>query len=71
MEILYIFLNIISSFITEILYDQSLVNNLFSFDLDEKYVVFNTTKFKSKQTSENNNIKDLNKMNSIKLKEKF
>ena len=36
MEILYTFFNIISSFITEILYDKSLVNNLFSFDLEKK-----------------------------------
>ena len=41
MEILLTLLNIISSFITEVLYDISLVNDLFLFDLDKKLVVFN------------------------------
>ena len=39
MEILLTFLNIVSSFVTEVLYDKSLVNNLFSFDLNKKVVV--------------------------------
>ena len=44
MEILYSFLNIMTSLVTEILYDKSLVNNLFSFDLNNKFVVFNRFK---------------------------
>ena len=44
MEILLTFLNIISSFITEVLYDRSLINNLFSFDLNKKLVVLNVKK---------------------------
>ena len=71
MEILYSFLNIISSFVTEILYDKSLVNNLFSFDINKRYVVFNKAKNKIRQINENNKIQDLNKVNTIKLKEKF
>ena len=35
MEILFTFLNIISSLLTEILYDKSLVNDLFSFDIEK------------------------------------
>ena len=68
MEILYTFLNIISSFLTEVLYDRSLVNNLFSFNLDKKYVVFNIARDKMKK--EEKNIKDLYKVdaNDVKLK---
>ena len=71
MEILYTFLNIISSFVTEILYDRSLVNNLFSFDLDKKFVVFKSTKNKNKKIIENNSIKDIQKKDSNNLKQKF
>ena len=39
MEILYTFLNLIASYITRILYNKSLVNNLFSFDIDNKLVL--------------------------------
>ena len=41
MEILFTFLNIISSLLTEILYDKSLVNDLFSFDIEKKMIVIN------------------------------
>ena len=44
MEILLTFLNIITSFITEVLYDRSLINNLFSFDLNKKLVILNVKK---------------------------
>ena len=46
MEILFTFLNIISSLLTEILYDKSLVNDLFSFDIDKKMIVINKKKQK-------------------------
>ena len=69
MEILHSFLNIISSFITEILYDRSLVNNLFSFDLNKKCVEIN--KSNSKRRKSNGNIKDLNKINTIRFQQKF
>ena len=72
MEILYTFLNMISSFITEILYDKSLVNNLFSFDLNKKYVVFNRpSKHRSKERHEHRHIKDSNKRDSMNFRQNF
>ena len=71
MEILYSFLNIITSFVTEILYDKSLVNNLFSFDLNNKFVVFNTLKKKAQDPKEDKSIKDLHLFNSNQPKQKF
>ena len=71
MEIVYTVLNLICSFVTEILYDKSLVNNLFSFDLNKKYVVFNNPKMKIKQAKENKNIEDIRKIDTINLKEKI
>ena len=71
MEILYTFLNLISSFITEVLYDKSLVNNLFSFDLNKKYVVFNKVKYKSQQKHEHKHIKDSHKKDSINYMQNF
>ena len=60
MEIIYSFLNIISSFITEVLYDRSLVNSLFSFDLDKKVVVFNKIKkVKNPEDSTTNGLKNI------------
>ena len=67
MEILFTFLNIISSFITEVLYDSSLVNNLFSFDLNKKYIVFNKARFKNMQVNEDINLRDMHKLDTIKL----
>ena len=49
MEILFTFLNIVSSFVTEVLYDKSLVNDLFSFDLNKKTVIFNSSKYMDEQ----------------------
>ena len=71
MEIVYTVLNLICSFVTEILYDKSLVNNLFPFDLNKKYVVFNNPKMKIKQAKENKNIEDIRKIDTINLKEKI
>ena len=77
MEILFTLLHLISSFATEILYDKDLVNSLFSFDLNKKFVVFNYIKIqkrKSRLSNFNinginyNDINDLNKINTIKLK---
>ena len=67
MEILYTIFNMIASLITEVLYDKSLVNNLFSFDLNKKYVVFKSNKFKIKRNNEDNGIKDLKKENDLIL----
>jgi len=41
MEIFFSFFNIFSSFLTETLYEQSLVNHLFHFDIDKKIIVMN------------------------------
>ena len=67
MEILFTFFNIISSFVTEILYDKSLVNDLFSFDLNKKFVVFNKALFKQKQTKTDNIMKEINKLDLINI----
>ena len=69
MEILLTFLNIISSFITEVLYDRSLINNLFSFDLNKKLVVLNVKKRKRKSNDEDNQRIDIKRFDSIKLRE--
>ena len=70
MEILFTIFNLISSFVTEVLYDKSLVNNLFSFDLNKKYVVFNSHK-KIKQKMEENGMKDLKRQDIMEYKEKI
>ena len=68
MEILLTFLNILSSFVTEILYDRALVNDLFSFDLEKKLVVVNSG-LKSKKSFEDKNMlsmaKEPNKRETI------
>ena len=38
MEVVWSFLNIIATLVTDILYDKAIVNNLFSFDLDKKVI---------------------------------
>ena len=38
MEVIFSFFNILSSLVVSILYEESLVNNLFSFDLDKKII---------------------------------
>ena len=52
MEILLTVLNLISSFFTEALYDQSIVNELFSFDLNKKLIIF---KVRHKKNEKNAN----------------
>ena len=69
MEILLTFLNIITSFITEVLYDRSLINNLFSFDLNKKLVELNVKKKKRKSNDEDNQRTDIKRFDSIKLRE--
>ena len=49
MEVVFSLFRIISSFLTDNLYEQALVNNLFSFDLDKK-----TVNIKQKKTIKNN-----------------
>jgi len=71
MEILYSLFSVISSMVTEILYDRSLVNNLFSFDLKKKYVVFNKARNRGLQTNANNTLKDIRRIDSVNLQEKY
>ena len=71
MEIVYTIFNIIASLVTEVLYDKSLVNNLFSFDLNKKYVVFKSHNYKIKCNNEDNGIKDLKKERTNAFKEKI
>ena len=56
MEVIFSLFRIISSFLTDNLYEQSLVNNLFSFDLDKKIITIKE-KEKKKNNSENDEIK--------------
>jgi hypothetical protein len=70
MEIVYTIFNIIASFVTEVLYDKSLVNNLFSFDLNKKYVMFNSHNYKIKHNNEDNGIIALKKEDPHEFKEK-
>ena len=71
MEILYSLFSVVSSLVTEILYDRSLVNNLFSFDLKKKYVVFNKARNRSLQANADNTLKDIRRIDSVNLHEKY
>ena len=42
MEILYTFFNLIASFLNEVIYDKSLVNSLFSFNIDKNEIYIKT-----------------------------
>ena len=53
MEVLWSLFNIISMFITDLLYDIDIVNNLFSFDLDKKQVLI-------KKLKKDNNVNNTN-----------
>ena len=44
MEVVLSFFKIISSFSINILYDRSIVNNLFDFDLDRKVILIKNSK---------------------------
>jgi hypothetical protein len=56
MEVIFSIFSIISSFTVDILYEISLVNNLFNFDLDKKVVILKEKKSEKKNTIELNNI---------------
>ena len=71
MEILYSLFSVVSSLVTEILYDRSLVNKLFSFDLKKKYVVFNKARNRGLQANADNTLKDIRRIDSVNLKEKY
>lgn len=59
MEILYTFFKIISSFIIDMLYHKSLINNLFSFDIDRKLILIEKREYKKCEY-----LKDFEKMDS-------
>ena len=54
MEFIFLFFRIISSFSTNILYELSIVNNLFEFDLDNKLILVRK-KFQKKGIKSNKN----------------
>ena len=58
MEILFTVFNIISSFITEVLYDRSLVNDLFAFDIHKKIVIIKSKDQKAKTNDMKKNIQN-------------
>ena len=65
MEIIWTFLNLITSFITEILYEKSFVNNLFSFDIDKKLILLkNKERLIRKVTLRQSKIEDSLKINN-------
>ena len=59
MEVIFSLFRIISSFLTDNLYEQALVNNLFTFDLDKKIIKIKEKK-KNKNFPENEDVKIYN-----------
>ena len=49
MEVFFMFFKMFSSIITDILYEKSMVNNLFNFDLDKKLILMKDLKKKKKR----------------------
>ena len=62
----YSFFNLICSFITEIIYEKSLINNLFSFDINKKVINIKNNKKIGITTNSTNSIQNLKKVESIK-----
>ena len=52
MEVIFMIFKAVSSLITDLLYEKSMVNNLFEFDLDRKMVLIKSPKLKKKKESE-------------------
>ena len=67
MEIINMVFSVFCSFIASILYEISLVNNLFNFDLDKKIIILKEKKFK-KIKLEITNDKDESKKNVLVMK---
>ena len=67
MEILFSFFNIFSSFLTERLYEQSLVNHLFHFDIDKKIIIMNNKEENKKKNKNFLKIQRSSKIYSSKL----
>ena len=73
MEILLTVLNLISSFFTEVLYDQSIVNELFSFDLNKKLIILNVRHKKNEKNAnyEKKFVRDESDLDSIRIRKNF
>ncbi len=73
MEILLTVLNLISSFFTEALYDQSIVNELFSFDLNKKLIILNVRHKKNEKNAnyEKKFVRDESDLDSIRIRKNF
>ena len=56
MEVIWSLFNIIATLITDILYDKALINNLFLFDLDKKFIKIKNNRNKSQNDNNNNQI---------------
>ena len=52
MEVIFMIFKAVSTLITDLLYEKSMVNNLFEFDLDRKIVLIKNYKLKNKKESE-------------------
>ena len=70
MELVFSFFNILSSFITEVMYDKSLINNLFSFDVNRKLVVLKKNK-KSGLINSDIPKRDVRQLDTFKLRQTF
>ena len=68
MELIYSFFNLICSFITDIMYEKSLVNNLFSFDIDKKVIYLKHNKKIGINKYLTNSMQNLIKIDSFKDK---
>jgi hypothetical protein len=73
MEILLTVLNLISSFFTEVLYDQSIVNELFSFDLNKKLIILNVRHKKNEKNAnyEKKFVRDERDLDKIRIRKNF
>ena len=73
MEILLTVLNLISSFFTEVLYDQSIVNELFSFDLNKKLIILNVRHKKNEKNAnyEKKFVRDESDLDKIRIRKNF
>ena len=68
MEFIFSFFRLLSIFITEALYEKSLVNNLFSFDIDKKTIELKKNKFKTNAFKSEADIKPLNTLRKLPTK---
>ena len=66
-EIINLIFSIICSFFVDILYNKSLVNNLFNFDLDKKLIILKNKKYKAKDDE----IREIISKDKIEIKENY